>query len=148
VALTPGSFDDRNAAKEKRQEGTGNWFITSTAFLEWKLGLRRHLWLHGLAGCGKTVLTSTILDHLHDARPGSCVCLDFLFDFRDQDKQHLRQPATLACFPVVFAMRRYTERPRLPLQLVRRRPEVGQSSKVRGNENMILGTIEVSDKTE
>jgi predicted ATPase len=89
VALTPGSFDDRNAAKEKRQEGTGNWFITSTAFLEWKLGLRRHLWLHGLAGCGKTVLTSTILDHLHDARPGSCVCLDFLFDFRDQDKQHL-----------------------------------------------------------
>ena len=33
--------------------------------------------------------TSTILDHLHDARPESCVCLNFFFDFRDKDKQHL-----------------------------------------------------------
>ena len=85
----PDPSTNRNAAKEKRQEGTGNWFVTSTAFLEWRLGSRRHLWLHGLAGCGKTVLTSTILDHLHDARLNSCVCLDFFFDFRDKDKQHL-----------------------------------------------------------
>jgi hypothetical protein len=42
-----------------------------------------------LAGCGKTVLTSTILDHLHDARHDSCICLNFFFDFRDKDKQHL-----------------------------------------------------------
>ncbi|KAK3899755.1 hypothetical protein C8A05DRAFT_46266 [Staphylotrichum tortipilum] len=86
----PDPSANRNAAKEKRQEGTGNWFLNSTAFLEWKSGLRQHLWLHGLAGCGKTVLTSTILDHLYDdARPDSCVCLDFFFDFRDKDKQHL-----------------------------------------------------------
>ncbi len=86
----PDPSTNRNAAKKTRQEGTGNWFISSTAFLEWESGLRRHLWLHGLAGCGKTVLTSTILDHLHDAaRPGSCVCLDFFFDFRDKDKQRL-----------------------------------------------------------
>ncbi len=85
----PDPSTNRNAAKEKRQEGTGNWFVTSTAFLEWKSGLRRHLWLHGLVGCGKTVLTSTILDHLHDARPDSCVCLNFFFDFRARDKQHL-----------------------------------------------------------
>ncbi len=85
----PDPSTNRNAAKEKRQEGTGNWFVTSTAFREWKSGLRRHLWLHGLAGCGKTVLTSTILDHLHDARPDSCVCLEFFFDFRDKDKQQL-----------------------------------------------------------
>lgn len=85
----PDPSTNRNAAKDKRQEGTGDWFVTSTAFLEWKSGLRRHLWLHGLAGCGKTVLTSTILDHLHDAQPDSCVCLNFFFDFRDKDKQYL-----------------------------------------------------------
>ncbi|KAK4182388.1 ankryin repeat protein, partial [Podospora australis] len=85
----PDPSTNRNAAKEKRQEGTGNWFVTSKAFLEWKSGLRQHLWLHGLTGCGKTVLTSTILDYLYDARPSSCVCLDFFFDFRDKDKQHL-----------------------------------------------------------
>ena len=85
----PDPSTNRNAAKDKRHGNTGNWFVTSTAFLEWKSGSRRHLWLHGLAGCGKTVLTSTILDHLHDARPDSCICLDFFFDFRDKDKQHL-----------------------------------------------------------
>jgi len=78
-----------NAAKEKRHGGTGEWFINSAAFNRWKSGSRRHLWLHGLAGCGKTVLTSAILDHLHGTQTDFCVCLDFFFDFRDKDKQHL-----------------------------------------------------------
>ena len=86
----PDPSTNRNAAKEKREEGTGDWFVTSTAFLEWKSGLRQHLWLHGLAGCGKTVLTSTILDYLDNARPDSkSVCLHFFFDFRNKDEQHL-----------------------------------------------------------
>jgi len=88
----PDPSTNSNAAKEKRHQGTGNWFLTSSAFREWKSGSRRHLWLHGLAGCGKTVLTSTILDHLRAARngpPDSCVCLDFFFDFREKDKQDL-----------------------------------------------------------
>ncbi|KAK3363906.1 ankyrin repeat protein [Lasiosphaeria hispida] len=85
----PDPSTNRNAAKEKRQEGTGNWFVTSTAFNKWKSGSRRHLWLHGLAGCGKTVLTSAILDHLQGTQTDSSVCLDFFFDFRDKDKQHL-----------------------------------------------------------
>jgi hypothetical protein len=42
-----------------------------------------------LAGCGKTVLTSAILDHLHGNQTDFCVCLDFFFDFRDKEKQHL-----------------------------------------------------------
>lgn len=78
-----------NAAKKKRHHGTGEWFTNSDAFLEWTSGSRRHLWLYGLAGCGKTVLSSTILDHLHSNETDSTVCLDFFFDFRDTDKQHL-----------------------------------------------------------
>ncbi|KAK0701084.1 Pfs, NACHT and ankyrin domain protein, partial [Lasiosphaeria miniovina] len=85
----PDPSTNLNTAKEKRHEGTGGWFIDSAAFVEWKLGSRRHLWLHGLAGCGKTVLTSTILDHLQGIQTDSYVCLDFFFDFRDQAKQHL-----------------------------------------------------------
>ena len=83
----PDTSTNVNAAKEKRHKGTGTWFLTSAAFLEWKSGSRRHLWLHGLAGCGKTVLTSTILDHLRDTQTESCVTLDFFFDFRDKGKQ-------------------------------------------------------------
>ncbi|KAK0723571.1 Pfs, NACHT and ankyrin domain protein [Lasiosphaeria miniovina] len=78
------------AARRKRHEGTGNWLITSPPFVQWKSGLRRHLWYHGLAGCGKTVLASTVVDHLHDARRSdSDVCLSFFFDFREKDKQRL-----------------------------------------------------------
>ncbi|KAK1993616.1 purine and uridine phosphorylase [Colletotrichum falcatum] len=74
-----------NRARESRQKGTGTWFLESAAFQEWKLGSRRHLWLHGMPGSGKTVLSTTILDHLellHDR-----VTLDFFFDFSDAEKQ-------------------------------------------------------------
>lgn len=85
----PDTSTNVNAAKEKRHKGTGAWFLASDAFLEWKSGLRRYLWLHGLAGCGKTVLTSTVLDHLCETQMESCVTLNFFFDFRDKDKQQL-----------------------------------------------------------
>ncbi|KAK3898311.1 hypothetical protein C8A05DRAFT_47327 [Staphylotrichum tortipilum] len=85
----PDPSTNRITTKVKRQEGTGNWFVTSIAFLECKLGSRRHLWLYSLAGCGKTALTSTIFDHLYDAQPDPCVCLEFFFDFRDKNNQYL-----------------------------------------------------------
>lgn len=85
----PDPSTNRNAATAKRHEGTGIWFFTSPVFVEWKSGLRRHLWLHGLAGCGKTVLSATILDHLDEARLDSVVCLEFFFDFSDKNKRHL-----------------------------------------------------------
>ena len=47
------------------------------------------LWLHGTPGCGKTVLSSTILEHVlgqHHAKPDSAV-LYFYFDFNDSEKQ-------------------------------------------------------------
>jgi hypothetical protein len=85
----PDTSTNVNAAKERRHKGTGAWFLDSAAFSEWKSGLRRYLWLHGLAGCGKTVLTSMILDHLCETHMESCVTLNFFFDFRDKDKQQL-----------------------------------------------------------
>ena len=47
--------------------------------------MRRHLWLHGLAGCGKTVLSATVLDYL--AKGNDCLILGFFFDFSDRTKQ-------------------------------------------------------------
>ncbi|KAK3379115.1 hypothetical protein B0T24DRAFT_674933 [Lasiosphaeria ovina] len=85
----PDPSTNLNAAKEKRHKDTGDWFINSDAFIKWKSGSGRNLWLHGLPGCGKTVLSSAILDHLQDTQTDSYVCLGFFFDFRDQDKQHL-----------------------------------------------------------
>lgn len=74
-----------NLARGFRHEGTGAWLLESLAFQEWHSGSRRHLWLKGLAGCGKTVLSATILDHLEKRK--DCLILSFFFDFRDMGKQ-------------------------------------------------------------
>ncbi|KAF5644568.1 multiple ankyrin repeats single kh domain protein [Fusarium sp. NRRL 52700] len=74
-------------AKKRRHDGTGLWFIQSPAFAEFKAGSKKHLWLHGLAGCGKTVLSSKILDDL-SAMDG-IITLVHYFDFNDVEKQSL-----------------------------------------------------------
>ncbi|KAL8371295.1 hypothetical protein RB595_001230 [Gaeumannomyces hyphopodioides] len=78
-----------NQAREKRQVGTGTWFLKSSAFQEWRSGspFRRHLWLSGLAGCGKTVLSTAVLDYLGEL--GGDAVLSFFFDFQDATKQTL-----------------------------------------------------------
>ncbi|RYC79570.1 hypothetical protein BFJ63_vAg17544 [Fusarium oxysporum f. sp. narcissi] len=81
----PDSSSNANHARKLRHEGTGEWFLNSAAFREWETGSRRHLWLYGLPGCGKTVLSTTILDHLTNIHDH--ITLNFFFDFSDTTKQ-------------------------------------------------------------
>lgn len=84
-----------NDARDKRHPGTGAWLIEGAAFREWKSHPRGRLLLLGLSGCGKTVLTSTVLEHLYhlcSEQDPSCTILYFFFDFRDKShKQTLDQ---------------------------------------------------------
>ena len=43
-------------ALSKRQAKTGEWFLNSDSFRDWKGSKKRFLWLHGGAGFGKTTL--------------------------------------------------------------------------------------------
>lgn len=81
----PDSSTNANHARQLRHERTGEWFLNGAAFSEWETGSRRHLWLYGLPGCGKTVLSTTILDHLTNI--DDHITLDFFFDFSDTMKQ-------------------------------------------------------------
>ncbi|GKU06983.1 unnamed protein product [Fusarium langsethiae] len=83
----PDCSTNANLARKRRHPGTGAWLLNSPAFQEWKLGLRRHLWLYGVAGCGKTILSTTILDHL--LQIDTHTTLTFFFDFNDARKQKL-----------------------------------------------------------
>ncbi|KEY74882.1 hypothetical protein S7711_10251, partial [Stachybotrys chartarum IBT 7711] len=74
-----------NHAIKLRHEGTGAWLLETPLFQSWLSGSCRHIWLNGLAGCGKTVLTATILDHL--AKMNDRLLLSFYFDFSDVKKQ-------------------------------------------------------------
>ncbi|KAH7190150.1 hypothetical protein DER44DRAFT_852011 [Fusarium oxysporum] len=83
----PDCSTNANLARKRRHPGTGTWLLNSPVFQEWKLGTRQHLWLYGLAGCGKTILSTTILDHL--LQIDTYTTLAFFFDFSDPRKQKL-----------------------------------------------------------
>ncbi|KAJ5776749.1 NACHT nucleoside triphosphatase [Penicillium nucicola] len=76
-----------NQARTLRHEGTGAWLLENPVFQSWYLGSHRHLWLYGLAGCGKTVLSAIVLDYLTKGTDG--LILSFFFDFNDIAKQTL-----------------------------------------------------------
>ncbi|KAH1416219.1 hypothetical protein KXW31_004599 [Aspergillus fumigatus] len=85
----PDPSTNLNEAHKKRHQGTGSWFLENQIFKQWKTGKRQHLWLHGLPGCGKTVLSATIIENLNQQLDASHVVLFFFFDFTDADKQSL-----------------------------------------------------------
>ena len=75
-----------NRAIRAHHPGTGKWFLDSIQFQGWKNQSNSFLCLHGLSGCGKTILSAAIIQHLRDQR-GPPI-LYFYFDFSDPNKQH------------------------------------------------------------
>lgn len=76
-------------ALKQRQAKTGLWFIQHKRYTEWKSGKSQFLWLHGIPGCGKSILTSTVIEdllQLTSQATGSAVAY-FYFDFNDPQKR-------------------------------------------------------------
>ncbi len=76
-------------ACKKRYPGTGLWLVTGSPFLSWLTKPNSFLWLNGFAGCGKSVLCSTSIQHIYqhrksDRRVGIAF---FFFTFSDESKQ-------------------------------------------------------------
>ena len=72
-----------------RHATTGSWFLRSEKFLQWTINQNSILWLYGKAGCGKTVLSSTIITELRrqcNLSHGASLAY-FFFDFNDPKKQ-------------------------------------------------------------
>jgi nucleoside phosphorylase len=79
---------NHNKALQQRHKETGRWFLESSAFKQWKASEKSFLWLHGIPGCGKTVLASSIIEHLK--QDATCQpLLYFYFDFNDGKKHSL-----------------------------------------------------------
>jgi hypothetical protein len=53
---------------QKWQRGTGQQFLKSEEFLNWADKNTQTLWCPGIAGAGKTILTSVVIKHLKDAQ--------------------------------------------------------------------------------
>ncbi|KAF3253956.1 hypothetical protein TWF192_003474 [Orbilia oligospora] len=72
-----------NKAIRQRHKGTGSWLLESDNFDKWKTDRNSFLWSHGIMGCGKTILSSTVIESLSSCRP----LVYFYFDITDGDKQ-------------------------------------------------------------
>jgi Cdc6-like AAA superfamily ATPase len=83
----PDPSTNYNKALQQRQEGTGLWFLKGDAFAAWKSQRNSSMWLYGIPGCGKTVLSTSIIEHLRSFP--DLTLLYFYFDFNDVKKQSL-----------------------------------------------------------
>ncbi|KAL5325365.1 hypothetical protein ACEPPN_006490 [Leptodophora sp. 'Broadleaf-Isolate-01'] len=86
---SPDPSSNHNAACKARQATTGEWFLKSDEFEEWKMTPRSFLWLYGIPGCGKSVLCSTALEAVKSQYKSSptVAIAHFYFDFNDTEKQ-------------------------------------------------------------
>ncbi|RAQ98684.1 vegetative incompatibility protein HET-E-1 [Stemphylium lycopersici] len=85
----PDPSTNYHKAHKQRQAKTGLWLLESTKFTDWKKRAASRLWLYGIPGCGKTILSSTVVENLlqycHDDT--NMVTAYFYFNFNDAQKQ-------------------------------------------------------------
>ncbi len=82
-------WTNHDSARRVHEPLTGVWLLQSQQYRKWKTGVDRHLWLHGKAGCGKTVLCYTIIEDVRrhcESRPNAGFAV-FYFTFSNRQKQ-------------------------------------------------------------
>ncbi|KAH0277552.1 Pfs, NACHT and ankyrin domain protein, partial [Aureobasidium melanogenum] len=77
-------------ASKLRHSDTGRWFLESSRYRWFKGTSGASLWLRGIPGCGKTVLSSTIIKDLQlNNQITGTPMIYFFFSFSDEIKQTL-----------------------------------------------------------
>ncbi|KAG0131112.1 hypothetical protein HOY82DRAFT_485547, partial [Tuber indicum] len=78
-------------ARKLCQYGTGRWFTEGKEFQDWLKGGKSFLWLHGIPGAGKTILSSTVIEHVSAKfanEPNGSMLTYFYCDFKQVSKQN------------------------------------------------------------
>ncbi|KAJ5140290.1 NACHT nucleoside triphosphatase [Penicillium atrosanguineum] len=87
--MAPDVSLNHNATCAKCHPSTGLWFVNGHQFRTWLEEPDSFLWLNGFAGCGKSVLCSTTIQHTFREighKPGVGIAF-FYFSFDDEAKQ-------------------------------------------------------------
>jgi ankyrin repeat domain-containing protein 50 len=87
----PDPSSNYNEACKRRHPRTGLWLVHGLSFQKWLDEDHSFLWLNGLPGCGKTVLSSTAIQHtLRHRRSNPRIGIAFhYFTFTDDAKQNV-----------------------------------------------------------
>ena len=85
----PDPWTNHTAARQRHEPHTGTWLLQADQYQRWKAGDIHHLWLYGKAGCGKTVLCSTVIEDIREYCDTSrnAMYAAFYFTFSDNQKQ-------------------------------------------------------------
>ncbi|MCJ1460634.1 hypothetical protein MMC28_011016, partial [Mycoblastus sanguinarius] len=86
---SPDASTNYNAARQKHEPGTGAWLLGSVEFSTWKSEANQLLWLCGVPGAGKTILSSIVIEYIIKLHVSGVLCdyAYFYFDFQDSKKQ-------------------------------------------------------------
>ena len=80
---------NHRAAQEAHEPFTGDWLLESPEYCAWRAGSGALLWLNGISGCGKTVLSATVIEdvrRLCSTNPDNCYAY-YYFDFNEEAKR-------------------------------------------------------------
>lgn len=86
----PDPSSNHKKACQTRQRETGRWLLEGLNYVNWKNQRASFLWLHGIPGCGKTVLCSAIIDDIASRcqlSNGRGILAYYYFDFNETKKQ-------------------------------------------------------------
>jgi Cdc6-like AAA superfamily ATPase len=95
---TPDPSSNHGSALQLHLKDTGLWFLESQQFARWKAEPMSYLWLHGIPGCGKTILSSLIIEQLilHVGNDPCQAVAYFYFDFKTLTTADLMLKSILA----------------------------------------------------
>ena len=82
----PDSSPHYNTSLQLRHPHTGSWFLGGERYKEWKSQPSSILWLYGIPGCGKSVLSASIIE-----------------DLKSERKQHPKQVTDVCHFFITFS---------------------------------------------
>lgn len=85
----PDPSSNHNKACQTKQQETGRWLLKNPNYINWKDRRASFLWLHGIPGCGKTVLCSTVVEDIASRchAGGGTILAYYYFDFNESEKQ-------------------------------------------------------------
>ncbi|KAJ7433485.1 hypothetical protein B0H11DRAFT_759598 [Mycena galericulata] len=78
----PDTKDRQHDLRKQHHESTGHWLLCDGRFVRWK-DTPGSLWIKGISGTGKSVLSSTVIEEIIVACPEWAVAY-FYFDFRNE----------------------------------------------------------------
>src|ERR1700761_2555604 len=81
---TPDPSSNYGSALKLRLKHTGLWFLEGQKYAFWKAKPTSYIWLYGMPGCGKTILSSSIIEQLvsHVGNDPCRAVVYFYFDFK------------------------------------------------------------------